>query len=360
MTNALNQLKSFDIAPTNIDNFEELLTLYNINIRTIDKLNFIQESLQNIVFSSNLDTYPIINKACVEYLGGAPDNESSSIRSSITSLSSAISSPRSSISSLSSAISSPSVSSRSSTPYSPSISSRSSTPSFPSVSSRSSTLSFPSVSSRGSTPSFPSVSSRGPSPLPVPPPKIQPPQEVLAQQKVRPPAPLQPASIPPQSKPESSLPSPPPQSRPPSTASTRPTVIAGPARTFYGTGQGPSRAPLLSQSSIIPESSPLVTAPQKPPPPKVTILTTKNTFNITLNGITLEFDKKHNLTLDGINSMLDRFIFENNGITILSPIGSRFNIILYDSIINKDAFNITEITLEGNDTDDRYYHFKPI
>jgi len=316
MSNPLiHQLKELVIIPPEINDFDEILRLYDIH-KGIDKLAFIQKSLQNIVFLRELDTYAKINQACIEYLDNdLPNNQSSLSRDSSFSINST-------------------------------------------------------TNVRGATPN-----SRYPSPLPAPPPKQPASQGPLAQLKGRPPAPpqpvLRPPSPPPASAPQSISrpPSPPSILKPASKLSptagpaSKLSPTAGPARLLLK--KGPIRAPTpLKTSSLTPLQSrpvtpplPTVTLPQ--PPLKVNLSTTQTTFNITVRNITLQFDKTHGLTLDGINSMLDRFTFENNGITIFSPIGSRFNKILYDSIINKDAFNITEITLEGNVSDEKYYHFKP-
>lgn len=314
MSNPLiEQLKELVIIPPEINDFDEILRLYDIDIRTIDKLVFIQKSLQNIVFLRELDTYAKINQACIEYLDNdLPNNQSSLSRDSSFSINST-------------------------------------------------------TNVRGATPN-----SRYPSPLPAPPPKQPASQGQLAQLKGRPPALPQPAPVlrppspPPASAPPTTLnyapisrpPSPPPATLKPA---SKLSPTAGPARLLLK--KGPIRAPTpLRQSSLTPLQSRPVTPPLPTvtlPPLKVNLSTTQTTFNITVRNITLQFDKTHGLTLDGINSMLDRFTFENNGITIFSPIGSRFNKILYDSIINKDAFNITEITLEGNVSDEKYYHFKP-
>lgn len=78
MSNRLAQLKELVIIPPEINDFDNILRLYDIDIRTIDKLAFIQKSLQNIVFLRQLDTYAKINQACIEYLDNDfPNNQSS-------------------------------------------------------------------------------------------------------------------------------------------------------------------------------------------------------------------------------------------------------------------------------------------
>ena len=113
--------------------------------------------------------------------------------------------------------------------------------------------------------------------------------------------------------------------------------------------------------ALTPAQTPSQSRAQSPVPirDKATLSKTPKFFNITIRNITLIFDKKHGLNEQSINGILELIIFENDGIIINSPIGSHLNTMLYESITNKDKFNITEITMEGNTTGNIYYHFKP-
>jgi hypothetical protein len=92
---------------------------------------------------------------------------------------------------------------------------------------------------------------------------------------------------------------------------------------------------------------------------QATLSTKKDSFDITVKGITLKFDKKHGLTEKSISNYLDLFIFENDNIIIISPIGSYISTTFFDSLINKEKFNITQKKIMFN-TENIYYHFKPI
>ena len=86
MSNRLAQLKELVIIPPEINDFDNILRLYDIDIRTIDKLAFIQKSLQNIIVTSPeiIDSYDKIKKVCAEYL----DNDLANNQSSLSTFSS--------------------------------------------------------------------------------------------------------------------------------------------------------------------------------------------------------------------------------------------------------------------------------